>query len=363
MNTKYHNIKNTKKHTINSISKFIAIFLLLIVIINILSACSQNKQMNNEPIREMTFALGTIIDIAVFNKKDEKALKTAIDKINNYNQIFNSHISDSEVSTFNQLSANTPYPLSDDLNTVIDTAINFSKLSDGLFDITIYPVSHLWQFSTESPHVPTDTELANYLPLVGYKHLIYDKSNQTLLKTKEQVGIDLGSIAKGYIADELATYFKKQKIQNALINLGGNVLAIGTKPNGKPWTVGIQKPFDALGTPLASIKITDKAVVTSGIYERQFEENGILYHHIIDPKTGYPMNNELLSVSIISSSATNADALSTTTYMLGAKKGLELIENTVDTEAIFILRDKNIILSSGITDNFKCLDDQYTVLP
>ncbi len=349
----------TKKHKL-----FTVLFTLSALLIVFLGGCDNTpaQSAQTEPIRRTNLIIGTVVDIAVFDKKDEKTLDDAMLKISAYDKIFNSHIEDSEVSAFNQLKENTPFQLSDDLDSAIKTSLKYAQASNGLLDISIYPVSHLWQFSSDNPHVPDKQTLDNALLSVGYQHIIYDESAKTIQKTDANSGIDLGSVAKGYIADKLAAYFEEQGVKHALINLGGNVYAVGTKPDGSDWTIGIQKPFDPTGTVLGTIKAADKAIVTSGIYERQFIEDDIAYHHILDPKTGYPMNNELTGVSIISSSATNADALSTTVFMLGVEKGLDFIENTPDTEAIFILKDNTIMLSSGIINNFKCIDKTYTVI-
>lgn len=164
----------------------------------------------------------------------------------------------------------------------------------------------------------------------------------TPLHWKIQAGIDLGAIAKGYIADQVKTYLKKQGIKHAIINLGGNVDVIGTKPDGSKYNIGIQKPFDESGEAITSVQLKDQTVVTSGIYERYFKKNGKLYHHILDPRTGYPCENNLYSVSIITDSSTKADALSTTCFLLGYEKGMELIQSMDGVEAIFITDDEKV---------------------
>ncbi len=334
------------------------ITILLISICISLSAC--NKKI--EPIRKTSLALGTIVDITVFDKKDEKALENVMQQISKYDNIFNSHIDDSEVSKFNKLNANTDFKMSNELEYVVSKALEYSKISDGKFDVSIYPVSHLWDFTSMQPHMPDKNELENSLQYVGYKNIKYDNSKSSIKKVYDKCAMDLGGIAKGYIADQIAKYFKENNVKRAIINLGGNVYALGSKTDNSLWNVGIQKPFDDVGTPLGVVKIKDMAVVTSGIYERQFFENDQAYHHILDPKTGYPYNNELSAVSIISTSAIDADALSTITYMLGPKDGLAYIENLPNTEAIFITKNNEIILSSGMVDNFKCLDDSFSLI-
>ena len=176
-------------------------------------------------------------------------------------------------------------------------------------------------------------------------HVDYSKvdiNGNTITLKDPKAGIDLGAIAKGYIADQVKTYLKRQGVKHAIINLGGNVDVIGTKPDGSKYNIGIQKPFDESGEAITSVKLKDQTVVTSGIYERYFKKNGKLYHHILDPRTGYPCENNLYSVSIITDSSTKADALSTTCFLLGYKKGMKLIEQMDGVDAIFITDDEKI---------------------
>ncbi len=337
--------------------KFLSITILVYICIN-LCACQQQT----EPIRQTALAIGTIVDITVFDKKNEAVLDEAMQKISYYDKIFNSHIQDSEVSKFNNSLANTDFEMSADLEFVISKALQYAQISNGKFDLSIYPASHLWEFSSAKPHVPNQKLLNQQLQFVDYHNIKYNQSSSSISKTYDECAIDLGGIAKGYIADQIVNYLKQEGVKKAIINLGGNVYALGEKSKNKAWKIGIQKPFDNIGSVLGTVKIKNQAVVTSGVYERQFIENDKAYHHILDPKTGYPYNNELSGVSIISTSATEADALSTVTYMMGFEESLEYIESLPNTEAIFITRNKEIILTSGMVDNFKCLDDSFSVV-
>lgn len=184
------------------------------------------------------------------------------------------------------------------------------------------------------------------------------ESNKTVeLKEKvelKKVGqsIDLGGIAKGYAGDEAIKIYKKHGIESAYINLGGNVVVLGKKPNGKPWKIGIQNPRDIKGKYIGIVEVSDKAVITSGDYERYFEENGKRYHHIFDPNTGYPANSGLISATIITGLSIEGDALSTAVFVLGLEKGIELVESLEGVEGIFITEDKNIYVTSGLENNF-----------
>ena len=175
---------------------------------------------------------------------------------------------------------------------------------------------------------------------INYHSVKVDGNTVTL--TDPEAKIDLGGIAKGYIADKLKEYLKNQGVEHALINLGGNMLALGGRPDGSDFRIGIQEPFAADGTVLTNLSISDKSVVSSGNYERYFEKDGIIYHHILDPDTGYPVQNNLYQVTIISDSSVQGDALSTTCYALGLEAGMELIQNTDGVEAVFVTDDLEV---------------------
>lgn len=221
----------------------------------------------------------------------------------------------------------------DTLKTV-ERAIYYGDLSGGKFDITIAPVSALWDFKNQV--VPSKDEIAEALQSVDY-HSVEIKNSEISLNGSQ---IDLGSIAKGYIADKAAEYLKEKGVKKALVNFGGNICMIGQ------YNIGIKKPFD--DSVIASIELSDKCAVTSGIYERYIEKDGKIYHHILDPETGYGVDNELAAVTVIGKKALDCDALSTVCMLLGTEDGLEIINNTADTEAVFIDRENNITLSSGL---------------
>lgn len=221
----------------------------------------------------------------------------------------------------------------DTLKTV-ERALYYSDLSGGKFDITIAPLSALWDFKNQV--VPNKNEIAEALKSVDY-HSVEIKNGEIALGGKQ---IDLGGIAKGYIADKATEYLKEKGVKKALINFGGNICTIGE------YNIGIKKPFDS--SVIASVELKDKCAVTSGIYERYIEKDGKIYHHILDPKTGYGVENELAAVTVIGNKALDCDALSTVCMLSGSQKGLEIINNTADTEAVFIDREGNLALSSGL---------------
>lgn len=261
-----------------------------------------------------------------------------------YEQLLSPTIETSEISRINS-AGGAPVEVSAETAELIRDGIRYGELSDGKFDITIASASNLWNF-TDNPDkiIPDADALAEAVTHVDYRSVQVDGNTVTL--TDPQAKIDLGGIAKGYIADKMKEYLKSQGIEHALINLGGNMLALGSRYDGTPFRIGLQKPFAQNGTVLGSLSVTDCSVVTSGNYERYFEKDGVVYHHILDPDTGYPVENGLDQVSIISDLSVDGDALSTTCFVLGLDKGLELIESLDGIEAVFVTSDGEIFTSS-----------------
>ena len=299
-------------------------------------------------ISKTGFLLNTVITINLYDKQEEELLNGCFDLIQRYEDIYSRTAETSELYKLNHRTlpeAEGSYMISGELSDILADALHYCELSGGAFDITIEPLSSLWDFTAEAPAVPAASLINAALPYVGY-HNIQLKDNKIAF-AKDKTGIDLGAIAKGYIADRVKDYLLARGVKSALINLGGNVLCIGTKPGGTPFHVGIQKPFADRNETVAVMDIDDLSVVSSGIYERGFEADGKYYHHILDPNTGYPYDNNLISVTILSQSSSDGDGLSTTCFALGLDKGLELINSLPDTYAVFITADYQIRYSDG----------------
>lgn len=307
------------------------IFLLFFTIIVL--GCGKMAIFKNENISKSTFLLNTYISITLYS--DNEALANqCIDECRKYEKIFSRTDPDSELYALNEKDS---MEVSPELLEVLTEALNYCKLSDGAFDITMGGVSDLYSFTSDNPKVPTDSELIEALSHTGYETIKIEGNTVTLEDPKTIV--DLGAIAKGYIADKLAEFILLNGEESALIDLGGNIMCVGSKPDGSDFKIGLQYPFEETTKSIGTVNVSDRSVVTSGIYERCFESDGVFYHHILNPKTGKPYDNELLAVSIISGSSTEADALSTTTFALGLEKGLDLINSISGAEAIFV--DKN----------------------
>lgn len=304
--------------------------------------------------------MGTIIQLKVYGSNAKKATDKALQRISDIENKMSVNIETSEVSKLNAKAGISTEKLSADTFSVIEKSVQYSKLTQGALDATIEPIVKLWGIGTEKERLPTQNEIEEKLKLVDYNDIILDSKNSTASLRRTGQAIDLGAIAKGYTADEIKKVLLSNKISSALINLGGNVYAIGNKTDGTSWTIGIQNPLDERGNYIGTISVTDKSIVTSGNYERYFIHEGKRYHHIFDSKTGYPSEGGLISTTIISDNSIDGDALSTSTYIMGLTRGMKLVESIKGVEAIFITADKKIYITPGIKDNFNLISKEFT---
>lgn len=286
----------------------------------------------------------TVVQIEVWGA-DQEIMEHCRQMCEDYEQMLSATIETSEISRINN-AGGEPVEVSDETAGLIEEGIKYGDISDGRFDITIAPATDLWNFTdNEEKILPDPDELAEAVTHIDY-HCIKVEGN-TVTLTDPETRIDLGGIAKGYIADRLKEYLKDEGIEHALIDLGGNMLTLGRRYDGNDFRIGIQKPFADTGTAMAVVSVNDKSVVTSGDYERYFEKDGVIYHHILDPDTGYPVQNDLDQVTIISDQSVDGDALSTTCFAMGLEDGLELIRSLDSIEAVFVTKDGEMHTSSN----------------
>lgn len=312
---------------------------------------------HTEPISKTAFKLNTVVTLKIYDSKDETLLDEALSICDKYEDIFSRTKESSELYKLNQGTlpqSEGSFILSDELAELTEKGLYYSDLSEGGFDITIEPVSDMWDFVSDEKIIPDDTALKEALPLVNYKNVTL--KNKQLQFSEEGMGLDLGAIAKGYIADQIKTFLISKGVKSAIIDLGGNTLCIGGKPDRTPFQIGIQKPFAERSETVAALEIKDKSVVSSGIYERCFKKDGNFYHHILNPKTGYPYENSLISVTIISDKSVDGDGLSTTCFALGLEKGMELINSLPDVQAVFITNDYELHYSEHFDEELTVLD-------
>lgn len=280
------------------------------------------------------YAMDTVMTLTVYGDNAAKALDAAEAEIYRLDALLNRGSKDSEIYKLNEA---RQLEVSDDVKSLISCALEVGDSVDGAFDITIADMMDLWGFYTKEFHVPTEDELSKTLAKTNYKDVVIDGNKVSL---QNEVKIDLGGIAKGYLSSRIMDIFKENEVTSAIVSLGGNVEALNTKPNGDSWKVAIQNPND--DSFIGGVAIENKAVITSGGYQRYFEQDGKVYHHIIDPSTGYPADNNLKSVTIISEDGTKADALSTSLFVLGLDKAIEYYKEHDGFEAVFIDNENNI---------------------
>lgn len=299
-----------------------------------------------EPISRSDFLLNTFVTVTLYDTEEESLLDSCIELCRTYENRFSKTISTSEIYRMNHRKPEeTTFTVSPETADMIREGLEYSRLSDGAFDITIEPLSSLWNFTSGEAIIPEDSEIQNAAAKVDYRNLVLKGNTLTFLSP--DTTIDLGSIAKGFIADRLKEYLVGQGVKSAIINLGGNVLCIGEQPNGSPFRIGLQAPFEERNTIYANLEINDLSVVSSGVYERHFVVDGKNYHHLLNPKTGYPYDNGLISVTILSPRSVDGDALSTTCFSLGLDKGLDLVNSMDGIYAFFMTEDKEVHYSDG----------------
>lgn len=299
-----------------------------------------------EPISRSDFLLNTFVTVTLYDTEEESLLDSCIELCRTYENRFSKTISTSEIYRMNHRKPEeTTFTVSPETADMIREGLEYSRLSDGAFDITIESLSSLWNFTSGEAIIPEDSEIQNAAAKVDYRNLVLKGNTLTFLSP--DTTIDLGSIAKGFIADRLKEYLVSQGVKSAIINLGGNVLCIGEQPNGSPFRIGLQAPFEERNTIYANLEINDLSVVSSGVYERHFVVDGKNYHHLLNPKTGYPYDNGLISVTILSPRSVDGDALSTTCFSLGLDKGLDLVNSMDGIYAFFMTEDKEVHYSDG----------------
>ena len=302
-----------------------------------------------DPVTVNAFMLDTYISISAYQDVDEAVLKETLKLCENYEDMFSMQ---KEGSALYNLNENVTDRVPAELGQVISKALEWSAKSEGGFQISIGRVSELWDFTSGAHTIPSDEDMAAALMTVddtkirAYPADKNDKNSEYIVEKPAATKLDLGAVAKGYIADKLKEDLLSRGITSAVINLGGNVLCVGDK-NGEPFNIGIRKPFAGDTDMITVLALKDCSAVSSGISERFFEENGMIYHHILNPETGYPYENDLLQTTVISKDSFTGDILSTLCYALGPDKALELCKSEADTELILVDKDYRLITSEG----------------
>lgn len=344
-------IKNRKTKS------FFILGLSLIMSLGLMS-CGK-KEADFQPISKSDILLDTPCKVTIYDNVSEDILDKAFEKLKEVDSKMNASSDISEISQVNSNAGKEYVKVSDDTFYVIEQGKKYGELTNGIFDVTIGPLVKLWGINTDHARVPAKLEIDAKLPLVNYENILLKDDTKEVMLKNPGMELDLGGIAKGYAADAVAEVLRANGVEHAIIDLGGNILTLGSKVNGDDWKIGIQNPNTERGQYLATIEVVNKTIVTSGIYERYFEQDGKRYHHILDTSTGYPVDNNLASVTIVTDKSIDGDALAKA-FCMGIDKGKEFVQ-AQGAEAIFVTKDSKIYLTDGLKGNFKLNDDSFTL--
>ena len=328
------------------------------------------------------YVMGTVCTINLFDSGRTDLYTAAFTRLRELEDILSANRDDTDLVKVNQNAGLRPVKVKPELIEVLSKALEYAEKSGGFFDPSVGPLVKLWGIGTDDARVPEIEDVREALDLVNYREIEINRQEGTVFLKRSGMALDLGAIAKGYAADEIAGLLAEENAEQAIIDLGGNILAMGEKKTKKTfpeffksilgsrkqektsgnenfWRIGIQDPREHRGDYLGVLEVKNKTIVTSGVYERYFEENGKRYHHIFSVESGFPAETGLLSVTIVADHSIDADALSTAAFVLGWERGRELITSVPGAEGIFVLDDLTVRITPGIANNFTLTADEY----
>lgn len=317
-----------------------------------LTGCSAES--SPEPVQGTFFAMDTVMDFTIYGESG--LIDQSESLIASLESLVSVTDANSELYAINQTGSGT---LTGKASSLMEQALEICRRTDGALDLSIYPIVRAWGFTTGSYQVPDEEAIQSLLPLVDYTQIQYDAAIG-VVTLPEGMEIDLGSVAKGYAGQLVAQMLRGNGVESALLNLGGNVQTVGAKPDGSPWQIGIKDPQGEDAMMVLSVE--DQAVVTSGGYERYFEQDGQTYWHIMDPSTGHPADSGLISVTIVGDEGVVCDGLSTALFVMGLEKAADLWAQSGDFEAVFVTASGEVYITEGLRDRF-ALTEQYADTP
>lgn len=312
-----------------------------------------------EELTKTDFVLGTVCTIRLIDGGSGEVLNESFSRLRNIEDHMSANKDGTEISRINAMAGKEAVKVSEDTFYVISKALEYARLTGGAFDPTVGPLVKLWNIGDGGEKVPPEKDILAAKALIDWRQVVLDANAQTVFLKRSGMRLDLGAIAKGYSADEIEKILVAHRVKAAIIDLGGNIFVYGSKKDKSPWRVGIQNPESTRGEYLGIVTGAQMTVVTSGVYERYFFENGKRYHHILSTQTGFPVDNGLVSVTIVSKSSIDADALSTSLFILGIDKGIEFLKQFSGTYAVFIDKDHKVYLSPGAGKVFSLQAEDY----
>jgi len=311
-------------------------------------------------ISRSDFVLGTACSVRLVGGGDETLLDAVFARLKQIEDELSVNKPGSQVDAVNAAAGVSPVAVGPDALAIVKRDLDLSAWSDGAFDPSVGPLVKLWGIGTDHARLPEAGEIAAAKSLVGWKDIVLDEAKKTVFLRRKGMALDLGSTSKGFAADEVAKLIRTAGVKSALIDLGGNVLVLGSRPDGKSWRIGLQDPFSTeRGAYLGIASLADKTMVTSGVYERFFIKDGKRYHHILDTKTGYPVDNGLMSVTIITPKSFDADGFTTTIFALGRVRGMALAKEK-GVDVIVVDSAKKVYMSPGVSTYFEISDSSFS---
>lgn len=308
--------------------------------------------------------LHTVVQLQIYHEGEavDAAVEDAMSYLTAMEILFGTNVEGSDIHRINQAAGKEAVEVDQETIVLIQQALKIAEESNGMFDVTIGAVTNLWQIGSDSARKPSEEEIEAALPKIDYRKVTVDEENQTVKLEEEGMILELGGISKGYIGGRVRDIFASHGITTAIINLGGNVVVMGTSPfHEDGWNVGVQDPDEVRGQVVGTHRVIEGAVVTSGIYERYLEVDGEKYHHIINPETGYPLDNEISGVTVFADTSLIGDSYSTALFLFGIEDGLAFVEAHEEIEAIFIDKDHGVHVSSGLKDTFVLDNEEYYI--
>ena len=348
----------------NKITKRLYVCLLLCVFLSGLTACADKEA------SAQLLAMDTVMSFTAFGANSQEAIEVSNETVRTLENLLSPTRTDSELYHLNQ-SDGEEMTVTEVVGTLLETAVQYDRLTDGAFDCTIAPVSALWGFTSDTQRVPSESQLAQATALVDSQSIEFQKNEHSLYTVRLGRGqaVDLGGIAKGYVSDQIEAIYEELEIESGAVSLGGNVYVRGTKPDDTLWNVGIQDPNHPNGETLVGVlELRDAFAVTSGGYQRYFEQDGAVYHHILNPETGYPAENNLTSVTVIAPAngqtshlpghGTMCDALSTALFVMGEEEALDFWrESDLEFELVLVTQDGRVLVTAGMGSVFTPLQE------
>lgn len=351
------------KYSLSGLAIRLVVTLPVLIIHLIFFSCTPSHSSHGP---ESEYVLGTVCLVNLFDQGKPELYTRVFNRLRELEDILSANRGGTDLDNVNANAGKAPVQVRPELIEVLEKALEYSGKSSNAFDPAIGPLVKLWGIGTEKARVPDGEEISKALELMDHRDIEIDKNKRTVFLKRSGMALDLGAIAKGYAADEAVKILAEEGVERGIIDLGGNIFAFGekraernTKDDKSYWRIGIQDPREERGAFIGILNVKNSSVVTSGIYERFFEEDGKCYHHILSTVSGYPVDNGLLSVTIKADRSIDADALSTAAFALGWERGSSLVGSVNGAEGIFIFEDLSVRITGDLEKDFTLTSADY----